>query len=78
MKTPELIFHKPPLIKRLGEKLRVSEITPADIVSYEQLGLLLQTYRDLAGDLDIGIGNDGNCQSWRGNRGWWKAFFDNK
>lgn len=69
---PEFHFHRPNVFKRLGERLGVYEVTPADIVPKEELDNLLRTYTDLAGDQDIGPGNDGSCQSWRGYPYWWK------
>lgn len=75
MQTPEEFhFHSPSIIKRIGEKIRIYEVIPADIVPENELGQLLKTYRDLAGDPDIGFGNDGYCQSWRGDPFWWKSF----
>lgn len=67
----------PSVIKRALEKVGM-EITPADICSNrEQLNKLYEMCPDLAGDgTAIGPGDDGNCQSWRKNPGWWKAFLN--
>lgn len=69
---------KPPsTVKIVLEKVG-REITPADICpSRKDLDRLYQMYPDLAGDsTSIGPSDDGNCQSWRGDRGWWRAFLE--
>lgn len=63
-------LHPPSLLKRLAEKMGY-EITPADICSGRDLDGLYRTFPDLAGDKNIGPGDDGKCQSWRDNPGWW-------
>ena len=77
--TENLDFHRPSLLKRMGEKffpigIFAGEVTPADIVPRDQLDKLFQTYPDLAGDRNIGLGDEGNCQSYYGCPGWWKEF----
>jgi len=76
----EFAFHRPPVKKILGEKIPlvrffVGEVTPTDIVPPGQRDALFRQYPDLAGDWTaIGPGDDGNCQSWCGDPGWWKKF----
>lgn len=67
----------PSVIKKMLERAGV-EITPVDICSRrEELNKLYKMYPDLAGDgTAIGPGDDGNCQSWRNNPGWWKTLLD--
>jgi len=64
----------PPRIKQALERLGLREMTPADICpDRETLDRLYKTYPDLAGDKTaIGPGDDGYCQSWQGDRGWWR------
>lgn len=49
-------------------------ITPWEICpDYKTLCRLYEMFPDLAGDRTaIGIGDDGYCQSWRGDIGWWR------
>lgn len=76
MTTPEsdlhLYLHKPNPLKILGEWIGLYQIRPDDITSERGREILFEIYDDLAGDKNIGPGDDGNCQSWRGNRYWWK------
>lgn len=74
----ENIHFKPPsIIKRALEKVG-REVEPADIcLTRGDLDRLYKEYPDMAGDgRAIGSGDDGNCQSWRNNPGWWKAFLN--
>ncbi len=64
-------LHEPSLINRVLEALRLREIEPGDIGDEH---VMMEVYRDLGGDSDLGWGNDGYCQSWRGDWGWWKSF----
>lgn len=74
MATKEIHFKMPSLIKRIGESVGFYEIEPSDItIGREDLNNLYNNRPDLFGDQTaIGPGDDGNCQSWRGDRGWWK------
>lgn len=76
MQTPEFHFHPPSIIKRVGERIGACQITPADIVPENELDRLYKTYRDLGGDPNLGVGNDGYCQDWQGYRYWWKEFLE--
>lgn len=70
---------KPPSrIEQALENLGVREVNPADIcLDGETLEKLHKTYPDLAGDRTaIGPGDDGHCQSWRGDRGWWRELVE--
>jgi hypothetical protein len=64
---------RPSRLKRVLERARVREVVPGDICpTREDLDKLIRRYPDLAGDKEIGPGDDGNCQSWRGDGGWWR------
>lgn len=64
--------HKPSLFKRGLAKLGW-DVTPEDICPPKKLELLYSLYPFLRGDWTaIGVGDDGNCQSWKNNPGWWK------
>lgn len=79
MPNPEFHFHPPNKLKRLGEAMRVYEVSPYDIVPHDEVGPLLKKYPDLAGDPSIGRSDfEGNCQSWKGCPGWWKSFVKSK
>jgi len=70
----EILHLKPPsVIKRILEKVG-REVEPADICpTKEDLDKLYEMCPDLTGDgTAIGPGDDGNCQSWRKNPGWWE------
>lgn len=68
-------IHPPSKVKQFFEDIGLIEITPQDLCSsQEQLQELYKTYPDLMGDSSsIGPGDDGNCQSWQGYKGWWKS-----
>lgn len=68
--------HRPPLKSRILEQIGIRDIPPWEITKDTES--LRQHYPDLWGERG-GIGPDdlhGRCQSWRGNRGWWKNFVD--
>ena len=72
-----LHLNHPSLIKRVLE-IAGREVEPADICpTKEDLDKLYEMCPDLTGDgTAIGPGDDGNCQSWRNDPGWWKALVD--
>lgn len=67
-------IHPPTRVKQILEKLCVREVDPKDLCdNLAELDKLYRKYPDLAGDSTaIGPGDDGSCQSWRGDWGWWK------
>lgn len=75
-----LNLRPPSRIKQTLEKLGLREVNPADITSdRESLEKLYQLYPDLIGDRTaIGPGDDGHCQSWRKDPGWWKELTQKK
>lgn len=67
-------IRKPSLLKQAGEFFHLSEVQPSDICSFGS-DELAEMYPDIYGDRgEIDTGWGGNCQSWRGMRGWWKSF----
>lgn len=66
-------LHPPSPAKRFLEWLHVRQVKPADTTDKKHLTFLLQLYPDLMGDqTSLGPGDDGNCQSWKNNRYWWR------
>ena len=80
MSEGEIKFSPPSLKNRVLEGLRVREITPSDICpNPEDQGRLYEKYPSLYGDKDaIGPGDDGDCQDWRGDYGWWREYVSRK
>lgn len=74
--TERLELKSPPFWKRVLEDHFGIEIAPEDITpTGEAYRKLVKKYPDLLGDTTaIGPGDDGNCQSWRGHKGWWREF----
>lgn len=73
----EYSLHRPPLWKVAFSYLGLTQITPGDICSAEDLDALYRDYPDLAGDQTaIGLGDDGYCQSWQGDKGWWRELVE--
>lgn len=68
-----LRVHRPNLAKLFLERIGL-DITPADICcTSKDLNLLYRLYPGLAGDRTaIGPSDDGKCQDWRKNPGWWR------
>jgi len=64
-------LHPPSKVKELLNSAHLRQIRPGDIGNAE---IILQTFPDLAGDPELGIGNDGDCQSWVGDWGWHRKF----
>lgn len=77
---PEVIYFRHPAFwKQALELLHFREVTPADIAWDEATLERLNTkysHVGLSGDIEFGPGDDGYCQSWRGNWGWWREFVD--
>lgn len=78
MSNPEIHLHRPHAVKLFLESKGLYQVKPKDIVvSKKDLEALLQTYRDIAGDPDIGISDFvGHCQSYWGYKGWWKELVE--
>ena len=70
----------PSTINRVLEKLRLRQVGPEDIcLTREDLDLLYTIFPDLAGDgTTIGRGDDGKCQSWQDDWGWWRRVVPRK
>lgn len=69
-------LHRPLLMWRILERLGLRDVSPEDICPLTEIERLYQTYPDLRGDTTaIGPGDDGDCQTWRNNPGWWMGFF---
>lgn len=67
-----LNLHEPSFSKKIAEKLGIREIIPSDICP--DTDALLKKYPDLGGDKTaIGLGDDGDCPSWKNYPGWWKS-----
>ena len=75
MMVEKLELRPPPRILQILEKLRLTDIAPGNICpDRETLDKLYEMFPSLAGDgTAIGPGDDGNCQSWRNDPGWWKS-----
>lgn len=58
------------------ELLGLRPINPADICKIRKdYYLLVATFPELLGDqTSIGPGDDGHCQLWQDNPGWWKKW----
>jgi hypothetical protein len=69
-------LRRPSIIKQVLAGTGLREITPGDISpNRETLDRLYENHPDLTGGRTaIGYGDEGKCQSWRGNPGWWKDF----
>lgn len=74
----ELGLHPPSLINRLLERFGIREVSPRDICPAKHLDRLYELFPDLLGDPDIGVGNFGNCQSWRNYPEWWEKLVAEK
>lgn len=70
--SQRLNLHPPSLALRILERFGW-DIEPKDICSQGQVEQLCNKYPDLWGDWTaIGPGDDGSCQTWRDNPGWWR------
>ena len=75
MSAERLGLVSPHWLKIVLDKAGLREITPEDICTSDtQRAKLFEKYPMIAGDSTaIGPGDDGNCQDWRGDPGWWKG-----
>lgn len=65
-------LHRPPKTLEILNFLRLRQITPSDIST--KVDALFEQFPDLGGDPELGPGNYGNCQSWRGDWKWHQDF----
>lgn len=69
-------LHPPSKLKIFLEKLGF-DIAPWDICPENKLHRLYDADPFLMGDWTaIGIGDIGDCQSWKRNPGWWRAILE--
>lgn len=77
MVLESVLLHPPSLLKRVLEKIAIRQVSPSDICPPSYLPELYRQYPSLMGDQTaIGPGDDGSCQSWRNNPGWWKIYIE--
>lgn len=67
----ELDLHKPNFFKHTLWLVGLWEMEPSDIGNHHAI---LKQYPSMGGDRDLGVGNDGDCPDYRGDRDWWKRF----
>lgn len=67
----EMDLHQPSKLKLILWMVGLWQIEPGDIGNHHAI---INKYRSIGGDPDLGFGNDGDCPDYRGDRGWWKRF----
>jgi hypothetical protein len=67
-----LSLHPPVFLRRALSDLHLLQVRPEHITT--DTDALYKNFRGLAGDIELGLGNYGNCQSWCGDWDWWKKF----
>ncbi len=66
-----LNLHEPNLVKKVLDKLHLRQVQPGDIGNKDEI---FRVYPDLGGDPEFGLGNYGDCPSWRNDWGWHERF----
>ncbi|MCL4390119.1 MAG: hypothetical protein M1484_03685 [Patescibacteria group bacterium] len=67
----DLGLHRPGAIKEALNVIGLRPIEPGDIGNAPEI---IEKFPDLGGDPELGIGNDGDCPSWVGDKYWYKRF----
>lgn len=67
----DLNLHKPPIVLRALERLKMADVAPWDICPKEKLEELKKRFPDLFGDRDS---FEPFSASWRGNPDWWREW----